>query len=195
MSQLWVALVSAGSALAGATVGGVFSLLKGRQEARERQADRDEQRQYRRLDARRDAYIGFLKAFGEAEDALPELYQFKVPADQASFETVEMPVVESFNDLFQAKLHVDMAGTPAMTEQAQRVLDQLMTLIETYEECFLANKDHPEETRLIDLVTSQGRLANRLNVQRDRFTDAARLQLGGEVDDATPQPSQQGELP
>ncbi|MGV9341246.1 hypothetical protein [Streptomyces sp. NPDC003688] len=187
MTQLGVALVSAGSALAGATVAGVFTLLKGRQEARERQADREEQRRHRRLDNRRDAYIGFLRAFGEAEDELHKLYEFKVPAALQDFEAAERSVVRAFNDFFQAKLGVEVAGPPVMAAQAQRVLDQLSVIIEEYEECFEANKDRPDESQLISLMPYHGRLANRLNVQRDRFTGAARVQLGGEVNEVPPE--------
>ncbi|MFF3998498.1 hypothetical protein ACFYX8_34975 [Streptomyces cyaneofuscatus] len=183
MTQLGVAIVTASSALAGATVGGLFTLLKGRQEARERQADRDEQHRQRRFDSRRDAYIGFLTAFGNAEDELPKLYEFKVPASLEAFEREEASVVQAFNALFQAKLGVEIAGPPVMAAQAQRVLDQLYGIIEEYEGCFEANKDRPEASALIGLVPGHSRLANRLSVQRDRFTGAARVQLGGDVNE------------
>ncbi|MDP5310358.1 hypothetical protein [Streptomyces poriferorum] len=183
MTQLGVAIVTASSALAGATVGGLFTLLKGRQEAGERQADRDEQQRHRRLEARRDAYIGFLKAFGDAEDELHLLYEFRVPASMAIFEDAQRPVIKGFNNLFQAKLGVEMAGPAVMAAQAQRVLDQLYSIIEEYEGCFKENKDRADATSLIDLVPGHSRLANRLNIQRDRFTGAARVQLGGDVDE------------
>jgi hypothetical protein len=186
MAQLGVALVSAGSALAGATIGGLFTLLKGRQEARERQADREEQQRQRRLDSRRTAYIAFLKALSDAEDECHALYEFKVPGTLEAFEGAERPVIAAFNQLFQAKLEVEMAGPAVMAAQAERVLEQVMAIIEEYEGCFESHKDHAESAELIALVPGHGRLANRLNVQRDRFIGAARIQLGGDVNEVAP---------
>ncbi|QDO02197.1 hypothetical protein FNV65_43800 [Streptomyces sp. S1A1-8] len=168
MSQLGVALVSAGSALTGATIGGLFTLLKGRQEARERQADREEQRRQQRLDNRRTAYVAFLKALSEAEDKLHLLYEFKVPETLENFEVVERPVITAFNQLLQAKLEVEMVGPAVMAAQAERVLERVMTIIEEYEGAFEHNKDRPDPSELIALVPGQGRLSNRLSLDSPR---------------------------
>jgi hypothetical protein len=187
MSQLGVALVSAGSALTGATIGGMFTLLKGRQEARERQADREEQRRQRRLDSRRTAYVAFLMALSEVEDSYRGLYEFQVPATVDAYDTAERPTVSAFNRLFQAVLEVDMVGPAVMAAQAERVLDQARTVIEEYAGCFESHAARDQEASLISLMDNQGRLINRLAVQRDRFIKAARVQLGGDTNEVPPE--------
>ncbi|MFJ2301486.1 hypothetical protein [Streptomyces sp. NPDC087787] len=189
MSQLGVALVSAGSALSGATIAGLFTLLKGRQESRERSADREEQRRQRRLDARRTAYMAFLKEFSLTTDACQRMLDTNAPAETETWETIGSGVADSFGRLFQAKLEVEMVGPPVMAAQAERVLEQVTTLIEECEEAYaqydryVRERGDADPVPLHELVEYTPRLVNRLNVQRDRFVGAARVQLDGDVNE------------
>ncbi|MFI5977951.1 hypothetical protein [Streptomyces sp. NPDC051452] len=189
MSQLGVALVSAGSALSGATIAGLFTLLKGRQESRERVADREEQRRHRRLDARRTAYVTFLKEVSLTADACQRMLDVVVPEETETWQTIGSGVADSFGRLFHAKLEVEMVGPPVMAAQAERVLEQTTTLVEECEEAYERHGSYVRESGNTDpvlireLVEYTPRLVNRLNVQRDRFVRAARVQLDGDVNE------------
>lgn len=183
MSQLGVALVSAGSALAGATVGGIFNLLRGRQESKERQTDRDEERRQRRLDSRRSAYVSFLSKLSDLEDEYQHLHSFQLPDTEDRWEAVAIAALAARNRLFQARIEVEMAGPAVMAAQADRVLQQATILLEEYDEAYPAHKDRSDTATFYDLVPGMGRVINRLNVQRDRFIGAARVQLDGDVNE------------
>ncbi|MET7788131.1 hypothetical protein ABZS93_16185 [Streptomyces sp900116325] len=183
MSQVGVALVSAGSALTGATIGGLFSLLKGRQEARERQADRDEQRRQRRLDSRRTTYVAFLRELSNTQDEYNKLHEFRLPASEEDWQVAATDALSARERLFQAWVEVGMVGPAVMAAQAERVVSQATTLLEEYVDAYEEHKGSSEEACLYDLVPGMSRVVNRLNVQRDRFLGAARVQLDGEVNE------------
>ncbi|MFD4563725.1 hypothetical protein ACFWOX_04720 [Streptomyces sp. NPDC058467] len=184
MAQLGVALVSAGSALTGAVIGGVFTLLKGRQEVKERIADRQEQRRQQRLNARRTAYVDFLKEVSQAEDELAKLYEFQVPGEPGAWDSVGNQAVYAYNRLFQAQLEVEMVGPRVMAAQAERVLERVHAIMAKCDDIYEEHKERVEPAAVGELLGGMfGSMRNRLSVQRDRFVGAARVQLGGEVNE------------
>lgn len=72
MADTWGTVIGAGAVIAGATLTGGFTLLKGRQERAEKERERLEQRVVRHREIRRDAYVALLSKTQEMDELIAE---------------------------------------------------------------------------------------------------------------------------
>ncbi|MFZ4160452.1 hypothetical protein ACOZDE_18775 [Streptomyces griseoincarnatus] len=161
MGDLQLALVAAGSALAGSALTGWFTVLAGRRQASaakyagDKQAEAvlltvrqtlDEQRASRQEEARRTVYAGFLTA---AERKREELNPGSrpVPTTYRSDATTELDV---------ALRLVELEGPPAVFEAAQRV--QALLARPTGDD--MRNREHYVQARAAYIAAAQRALRN-----------------------------------
>lgn len=177
MTEPFIALVGAGSALAGVLVTSSFTLLKGRQERRDKQMDRDEQRQIMHREARRGAYAAFITAFHEADRKLNEVARTR---SGGSDEPVahELPAAEmAIIALQEAGSAVSLEGPLAVATEARRVTRACFDLLATYAELSAS----AESGLMLWQCESPTRASDEAAVKQahSAFVEAARAVLGG----------------
>ncbi|MFE5682685.1 hypothetical protein [Streptomyces sp. NPDC056512] len=180
MAEQGIALIGAGSALAGVLVTGVFTLLKGRQDRLDKQMDRDEQRRNMHREARKGAYASLLAAYYEVERKMGEVA--KVRSGVASEPVaLELPIAEAaIVAIGEAASAVALEGPVDVAAEAQRLYRACFNLLAAY--AVLANGGTGDEvgTRLW-AYESPERDARQEEVKRSRlaFLESARAVLGG----------------
>ncbi|MFI8988704.1 hypothetical protein ACIG63_27470 [Streptomyces antimycoticus] len=133
MADQSIALISAASALAGVALTGGFTLLKGRQERTDKQADRDEQRRVMHRAARRDVYAELLTAYHEVDRNFREVAKTRPPADPTvpipSGSDVAYQAEASINALRQAAAAVALEGPAEAGAAADKLCEACFSLL------------------------------------------------------------------
>jgi hypothetical protein len=179
MAEQSVALISAASALAGVTLTGAFTLLKGRQERLDKQLDRDEQRHIMHREARREAYVAFLTAYHEVERKFEEAGRIIPPPHDDEPIAPELPAAEaSIMALKEAGATVALEGPPEMRTAADRVVSACWALLE---ELAQVNRDNVGQSQRLWLYDAPDRDETQAELDRAvlNFQEAARGVLGG----------------
>ncbi|MGW3586241.1 hypothetical protein ACWDM8_33520 [Streptomyces rubiginosohelvolus] len=182
MADRWIALVGAGSALAGVGVTGAFTLLKGRQETREKQRDRIEGRQMLHREARRDAYLEVVRASHEFDEYMDDVWlglAVGLPDDppRPPWDDAEAAVKR----LREAAAKVSIEGTSEVAEAAHDLW------VSNYDALHDANRLSGENAgnttdRLFVLADANGSTTESVRIAaRGRFIAAARAALGGDA--------------
>lgn len=180
MAEQSIALIGAGSALAGVLVTGVFALLQGRQNRLDKQMDRDEQRRLLHRQARKDAYAALLVAYHEVERSLEAVSKSRSIAPGAAvpplFYTAESAVVA----LWEAGSAVSLEGPSEAAAAVKRLHDAsvkyLGALAELAMEAEADDSDSPLWAR-----ESPARSATKAEFKQAyrSFVETARVVLGG----------------
>ncbi|WP_433397053.1 hypothetical protein [Streptomyces sp. CA-146814] len=182
MADRWIALVGAGSALAGVAVTGAFTLLKGRQEAREKRRDRAEGRRILHREARRGAYLEVLRAAHEFDEYMDDVWKglpVGLPNDppRPPWREAEAAVKR----LREAAVKVSIEGTAEVAASAHDLW------ISNYDALHDANRISGENAgnsteRLFMLADANGSTSEPIRVEaRNHFIAAARAALGGDA--------------
>ncbi|MCX4598362.1 hypothetical protein OG819_55490 [Streptomyces sp. NBC_01549] len=111
MSQLFGALSGGLFALAGVSVTGAFTLLKGRKESADKERDRLELRLERQQEVRRAAYAGFLCACHQADDKFMDAWAAPLGEDSA---TAVVAAREAARSIREWQVTVALAGPRKM---------------------------------------------------------------------------------
>ncbi|MFF6912892.1 hypothetical protein [Streptomyces sp. NPDC012466] len=147
MAEQSIALIGAASALAGAALAGVFTLLKGRQDRLDRQLDRNEQRLIMHREARRDAYARFLTAYHEVDRSFGEVRKAVPPPEPGLPVPPALSGVEAaITALSEAGATVSLEGPVEMSLAAHDLVVACSSLLREFAQ--LAHDNIGSDTRL-----------------------------------------------
>ncbi|MFI5986362.1 hypothetical protein ACIBEA_36565 [Streptomyces sp. NPDC051555] len=179
MADLWSAAIGAGSALIGVALTGGFNLLKGRQDFREKEAERREQRRVMHRTTRRDVYLEALRAYHAADREIQDLLRAypgiapDAPADPAFGETEAAILV-----LREACAAVVLEGPDLVSEAAHNVWTSCLDVYTTAAD--VSNSNPGSTSRIFMLMTDeQSEVEYARHHARGQFIRAASDAIGG----------------
>lgn len=180
MSDLTTAVFGTVGALLGAAMGGGFTLLKGRQEARQTGAAWANERHERRHEHRMSSYSRLLEAYQTLDTALAEAWSGRAAGGEAHWAASVGSCQAALLEVGRAEVSVVLAGPEALADNASRLLlvcreevDKLHRLRESDPSGRLINQ-HRDSPEYRDALIARQQVHSEL-------TAAARRNLGGNV--------------
>ncbi|MGW6008691.1 hypothetical protein [Streptomyces sp. NPDC055210] len=181
MSPLWGNVITAIGVLAGAGLAGTLALLKGRQDASVRIADREEDRRSQRVEHRRGAYAAFLTQARLVTTSLSVCASLETPVEQAEWIEASDSLDEAISGFYDVFVELALAGPPSLAEEAETLWLKAYRA-HTQIERLWDRMDHGDAGRQLDsfLGDEEESRLNDFISQQKRFIMLARKQLGGD---------------
>jgi hypothetical protein len=178
------ALIAAASVLGGVMLTSTFNMLKGRQERKDKEAEREEQRRILHRSARKEAYAALLTSYAEADVALDEFGLLRPSAHPATGLAPEVVRAKNAVLAFRSAVAAVVLEGPAEVGNAARNLQSSCGICLTVR--LIAVNDHPNSdmpvaqlmTPNVPGVVNQDQMRQE---RHDAFVAAAREALGGDA--------------
>jgi len=179
MVDRWGAIIGAGGALLGVALTGGFSLLRGRQEFRDKDAERREQQKIMHREARREAYLDVLRKYHEVDRKIQELWKTRPgPDSEVPVAPIVIETDAAILDLREACANVILEGPDGVGQAAHGLWAACYAVSNVTNEIALAN--HGSDRRLFQLATDeQSTLEAARHSARGQFMRAASDAIGG----------------
>ncbi|WP_329336724.1 hypothetical protein OG866_20680 [Streptomyces sp. NBC_00663] len=179
MVDRWGAAIGAGGALLGVALTGGFNLLRGRQEFRDKEAERSEQRKIMHREARREAYLDVLRKYHEADRKIQELWKIRPgPDSEVPVDPIVLETDAAILDLREACANVILEGPDEVARAAHGLWTACEEVSTVTNEIAFAN--HGSDQRLFQLAADeQSALEAERHSARGQFMRAASDAIGG----------------
>ncbi|MFJ2749772.1 hypothetical protein [Streptomyces sp. NPDC087297] len=179
LADRWSAVIGAASALIGVALTGGFNLLKGRQDFRDKEADRREQRRVMHRTSRRDVYLEALRAYHVADREIQALLKIRPGATaedsgDPAYEETEAAILV----LREACAAVILEGPDAVAEAAHGLW---VSCLEVYAMVAdVASSHYGSSSRIFMLMTDeQNEFESARHRARGQFIRVASEAIGG----------------
>ncbi|MEU8742978.1 hypothetical protein AB0C39_04945 [Streptomyces parvulus] len=175
----WSAVIGAGGALLGVALTGGFSLLRGRQEFRDKEAERHEQRKIMHREARREAYLDVLRKYHEVDRKIDALWKTRPSSHpDAPVDSIILEVDTAILDLREACANVILEGPDSVAQSAHNLWTACDAVSTVATEISVAH--YGSDQYLFMLITDEQSAAEAArHSARGEFIRAASNAIGG----------------
>ncbi|MET9090753.1 hypothetical protein ABZX72_01545 [Streptomyces cyaneofuscatus] len=184
MSPLWTSVIAAAGVLAGSGLTGVLGLMKGRQDAADRERDRSEGRRSQRIETRHAAYTAFIAQSRSAVVALSGAIEVRVSASDDAWGNAITEALNASEVMYHGYVDLALAGPPSLAREAEllwlraiRAANQVETL--------WARRDATDQVATVASLLGDedpDRMGEFIEQQK-KLIELAREQLGGDIVD------------
>ncbi|KOG81227.1 MULTISPECIES: hypothetical protein [Streptomyces] len=163
---------------------GVLGLMKGRQDAADKERDRLEGRRARRIETRHTAYTAFIAQSRSAALALSAATEVKVSAADETWNDAITEALNASEEMYHGYVELALAGPPPLAQEAELLWLRAIRAANQVETLWSRRDPTDQVATVASLLGDEDpdRMGDFIQQQK-KLIELAREQLGGDVVD------------